>query len=104
MDLSNPSKVVSKTRPFVIPYFKQDFRGDNSQIPSTINNFFINEFDTEQMIRHLRECVGPYTNIEKVRRELLWHPRVSCTEGIDRLIHWVRENQSLFVEELYECR
>jgi CDP-paratose 2-epimerase len=34
----------------------------------------------------------------KARRELGWSPRVSCSEGIERLYRWVDSNRSLFME------
>jgi CDP-paratose 2-epimerase len=35
-------------------------------------------------------------DIRKAERRLGWRPRVSTSEGLDRLIDWVKENRSLF--------
>ncbi len=37
------------------------------------------------------------SNIEKARREFGWEPTISKTEGIARLLEWVRENEGVFV-------
>jgi CDP-paratose 2-epimerase len=36
------------------------------------------------------------SDIRKAERELNWRPQVSVREGITRLFHWIRDNQSLF--------
>ena len=36
------------------------------------------------------------SNIDKVKKDLHWQPQVSVSEGIKRLVNWVRENPSLF--------
>ena len=35
-------------------------------------------------------------DVRKVETALGWRPKVSVDEGVDRLIAWVDENQSLF--------
>lgn len=35
-------------------------------------------------------------DIRKAKRLLDWSPEVSTSEGIDRLLHWVRDNRDLF--------
>lgn len=36
------------------------------------------------------------SDIRKAERELGWYPAISAEEGITRLFHWIRSNQSLF--------
>jgi CDP-paratose 2-epimerase len=36
------------------------------------------------------------SDIRKAQRELNWQPQVSVREGITRLFHWIRDNESLF--------
>jgi CDP-paratose 2-epimerase len=36
------------------------------------------------------------SNIEKMRRELGWEPRIGVREGVARLVTWIRENRELF--------
>jgi CDP-paratose 2-epimerase len=36
------------------------------------------------------------SNLEKVKRELGWQPKISVEDGLMKLTHWVRENKGLF--------
>ena len=36
------------------------------------------------------------SNINKIKRELGWEPRISVGEGMSRLFEWIRDNQHLF--------
>ena len=36
------------------------------------------------------------SDIRKAERELIWHPKVTITQGITQLYEWVRENMVLF--------
>jgi CDP-paratose 2-epimerase len=35
-------------------------------------------------------------NVSKAKRMLGWKPRVKTTEGVEKLLNWVRENRGLF--------
>lgn len=37
-----------------------------------------------------------YADTRKAKRELGWEPKIILEEGIERLFHWVKENQELF--------
>lgn len=36
------------------------------------------------------------SNIDKIKKELGWQPRIGVQEGITRLFEWIRDNQHLF--------
>ena len=36
------------------------------------------------------------SNIDKIKRELGWEPRIGVREGMSRLFEWIRDNQHLF--------
>lgn len=36
------------------------------------------------------------SNIQKAKKELGWQPLISAQDGIERLFHWVKENQDIF--------
>ena len=37
-----------------------------------------------------------YADFRKAKSELGWQPRIGLNEGVERLVHWVVENKSLF--------
>lgn len=38
------------------------------------------------------------SDIRKIERDLDWQPKISVTEGIERLVKWVDENRSMFAD------
>jgi CDP-paratose 2-epimerase len=39
-------------------------------------------------------------NLEKAKQLLKWEPRISVREGVGQLIHWVRDNKTLFAWDI----